>query len=96
MVEVEPTDILDAVRKYSSERSVLDEATSISIDFSLLDIEAIKAVIEKQGGLKSRQGLEIEPSQGEGDDIDIGDKPDNKDEPDKEKKNPRIRKMMRK
>ena len=86
MVEVEPTDILDAVRKYSSERSVLDEATSISIDFSLLDIEAIKAVIEKQGGLKSRQGLEIEPSQGEGDDIDIGDKPDNKDEPDKEKK----------
>ncbi|MRT92993.1 Eco57I restriction-modification methylase domain-containing protein [Ancylomarina sp. 16SWW S1-10-2] len=87
MVEVEPTDILDAVRKYSSERSVLDEATSISIDFSLLDIEAIKAVIEKQGGLKSRQGLEIEPSEGEGDDIDTGGEPDNEDEPDnKEKK----------
>jgi len=30
MVEVEPTDILDAVRKYSNERSVFDEATSIS------------------------------------------------------------------
>lgn len=82
MVEVEPTDILDAVRKYSNERSVLDEATSISIDFSLLDIEAIKAVIEKQGGLKSRQGLEIEPSEGEGDDIDTGDEPDNGEKPD--------------
>lgn len=77
MVEVEPTDILDAVRQYSSERSVLDEATSISIDFSLLDIEAIKTVIEKQGGLKSRQGLEIEPSEGEGDDIDTDDEIDN-------------------
>lgn len=82
MVEVEPTDILDAVRQYSSERSVLDEATSISIDFSLLDIEAIKAVIEKQGGLKSRQGLEIEPSEGEGDDIDTGNEPDNGEKPD--------------
>jgi len=82
MVEVEPTDILDAVRKYSNERSVLDEATSISIDFKLLDIEAIKAVIEKQGGLKSRQGLEIEPSEGEGDHIDTGDEPDNGENPD--------------
>lgn len=83
MVQIEPTDILNAVRQYSSERSVLDEATSISIDYSLLEIEAIKSVIEKQGGLKSRQGLEIEPSKGEGDDIDTGDKPDADDKPDK-------------
>src|SRR5690554_4839425 len=86
MVEVEPTDILDAVRQYSSERSVLDEATSISIDYSLLDIEAIKDVIEKQGGIKSRQGLEIEPSEGEGDDIDTGDEPDNGEKPEEEGK----------
>jgi len=89
MVEVEPTDILDAVRQYSSERSVLDEATSISIDFSLLDIEEIRTVIEKQGGLKSRQGLEIEPSEGEGDEIETGDEPDNgekSDEGDKDSK----------
>ena len=74
MVQVEPTEILNAVRQYSSERSVLDEATSISIDYSLLEIEAIKDVIEKQGGLKSRQGLEIEPSKGEGDELETGDK----------------------
>lgn len=88
MVEVEPTDILDAVRQYSSERSVLDEATSISIDYSLLDIEAIKDVIEKQGGIKSRQGLEIEPSEGEGDDIDTGngEKPEEGDKASKSSK----------
>lgn len=79
MVQVEPTDILNAVRQYSSERSVLDEATSISIDYSLLEIEAIKDVIEKQGGIKSRQGLEIEPSKGEGDELETGDKPEEGD-----------------
>lgn len=86
MVQVEPTDILDAVRKYSSERSVLEEATSISIDYSLLDIDEIKAVIEKQGGIKSRQGLEIEPSKGEGDEIDIGDGSKKDEKPDEDDK----------
>lgn len=79
MVQVEPTDILNAIRQYSSERSVLDEATSISIDYSLLEIEAIKDVIEKQGGLKSRQGLEIEPSKGEGNELETEEKPDEGD-----------------
>lgn len=92
MVEVEPTDILDAVRKYSSERSVLDEATSISIDYSLLDIEAIKAEIEKQGGIKSKQGLEIEPSEGEGDDIDTGEKPEKVKKSDKGDKDSKVSK----
>lgn len=73
IVQITPTDILDAVRKYSSQRSVLDEATTIAIDYSLLDIDAIKAEIEKQAKIGSRQGLEIEPSEGDGDDIDIED-----------------------
>ncbi len=83
IVQVEPTDILDAVRKYSSERSVLDEATSISIDYSLLEIEAIKAEIEKQGKIGSRQGIEIKASEGEGDEIDTGDAPEDNKKPDK-------------
>ncbi len=86
MVQVEPTDILNAVRQYSSERSVLDEATSISIDYSLLSIEEIKAVIDRQGKIGSRQGIEIKPSEGEGDDLDTGDKPDGDDTPGKEDK----------
>lgn len=63
IVQVEPSDILDAVRKYSSDRSVFDEATSISIDYSLLGIAAIKAEIEKQGKIGSKQGIEIKPSE---------------------------------
>lgn len=67
--QVEPSDILDSVREYSSSRSVLDEATSIAVDFSLLDIEAIKAEIEKQGIIGSRQGIEIKGAKGDGDDL---------------------------
>lgn len=73
IVQIQPADILDAVRKYSSSRSVFDEATTISIDYSLLDIEAIKAEIERQGKIGSRQGIEIKPTEGEGDEIDIDD-----------------------
>lgn len=77
IVQIQPADILDAVRKYSSSRSVFDEATTISIDYSLLDIEAIKAEIERQGKIGSRQGLEIPSAKGEGDEIDIDDTSDN-------------------
>lgn len=77
IVQIQPADILDAVRKYSSSRSVFDEATTISIDYSLLDIEAIKAEIERQGKIGSRQGLEIPLAKGEGDEIDIDDTSDN-------------------
>ena len=71
IVQIEPSDILDAVRKYSSSRSVLDEATSIAVDFSLLDIAAIKAEIEKQGEIRSRQGIEIKATKGDGEDIEV-------------------------
>ena len=76
IVQVQPSDILDAIRKYSSSRSVFDEATTISIDYSLLDIKEIKAEIEKQEKIGSRQGLEIKPSEGEGDEINVEDAPE--------------------
>lgn len=84
IVQIEPANILDAVRKYSSSRSVFDEATTISIDLSLLQIEEIKAEIERQGKIGSRQGIEIKPSQGEGDEIDIDDTSDNDEDENEE------------
>ncbi|SJN48677.1 Type II restriction endonuclease [Sphingobacterium faecium PCAi_F2.5] len=69
IVQIQPSDVLDAVRKYSSSRSVFDEATTIAIDYSLLEIEAIKSEIEKQNKIGSRHGLEIPPAKGEGDEI---------------------------
>ncbi len=71
IVQVIPTDVLDAVRKYSSERSVLDEATTIPVDFSLINIDEIKAEIEKQGKIGSKQGLEIKPTEGDGEDTEV-------------------------
>lgn len=72
ITQVQPTDILDAVREYSSGRSVFDEATAISIDYSLLDIAAIRAEIEKQSKIGSRGGIEIKASEGDGDELDTG------------------------
>lgn len=82
IVQVEPADILDAIRKYSSERSVFDEATTIAIDYSLLEIDEIRKEIEKQKKIGSREGFQTKPSEGEGDEIDIEDvsKSEEKDE----------------
>ena len=71
IVEIQPTDIIDAVRNYSNSRSVVDEATSIGVDLALLSINEIKNEIEKQNEIGSRQGLEIKPAEGDGDDIDL-------------------------
>jgi len=84
IVQIIPADILDAVRKYASSRSVFDEATTISIDYALLDIKEIKAEIEKQGKIGSRQGIEIKPSEGEGDEIDVEDEPEKEGENDED------------
>jgi len=73
IVQIEPSDILNSIREYSSSRSVFDEATSIAIDYSLLDIEEIKNIIQKQGKIGSKQGLEIEATDDEGEDLDIDD-----------------------
>lgn len=86
IVQIQPSDILDAIRKYSSSRSVFDEATTISIDYSLLDIEEIKAEIERQRIMGSRQGLEIKPSLGDGDELDIEDEPETDGETDENSK----------
>jgi hypothetical protein len=71
IVQIEPSEIIDAVREYSSNRSVLDEATSIAVDLSLLKIKAIKAEIEKQGEIGSKQGIQLNGTIGDGDDFDL-------------------------
>lgn len=71
IVQIVPSDILDAVREYSNSKSVLDEATSIAVDFSLLDIDEIKTEIERQGIIGSRQGIAIKGASGDGDELEI-------------------------
>ena len=73
--EVDATNILEAVSEYNNQRSVSDEVSDIPVDLSMLNDEVIRKVIEQQAEFNSKQGLTIDPNQGEGDELDI-EKPD--------------------
>lgn len=57
MVRVEPTDIVDLVSKYNSERTIIDEAKKLYSDISWLNDETIKNELLKQGNISGRGGL---------------------------------------
>lgn len=66
--QVEAADILTEISEYSSSRGVLDEAKDIPVDMSLMALDEIKAAIENQAELGSRQGLSLDAYKGtEGD-----------------------------
>ena len=69
---VMPTNIIDEVAKYSSERDVFDELQGDTFDASLLSIEAIRNEIEKLNVIDNKKGIEIKPiTDEEVDDMDI-------------------------
>lgn len=68
--EVTPTNILDAIREYSKDRSVLDEAWDIPVDLGLLSNEDIQNAIKDLNPIDSSKGLEFKPNEGPGDDFD--------------------------
>ena len=69
--KVDATNILEAISEYNNQRSVSDEVLDIPVDLSILNDETIREVIEKQAEFGSKQGLTIDPNQGEGDELDI-------------------------
>ena len=71
--QVEPRDIIKAVSEYSKSRGVAEETVEIPVDISLLDIDAIRAAIERENELGSKAGLTIKGADGDGDDIDTPD-----------------------
>lgn len=71
--QVEPRDIIKAVSEYSKSRGVAEETVEIPVDMSLLDIDAIRAAIERENELGSKAGLTIKGADGDGDDIDTPD-----------------------
>lgn len=66
--EISPANIMDAVRDYSCNKSVMDEAKAISADYSLLDDEDLKNEIKKLSPIDADKGLEIKPVEGDDDD----------------------------
>lgn len=74
--QVDATNILEAVSLYNNQRSVSDEVVDIPIDLSILKDDEVRKVIDQQGEFNSKQGLTINPNQGEGDDLDVDDSSD--------------------
>ncbi|ACZ01887.1 restriction endonuclease [Streptobacillus moniliformis] len=71
--QVEATNILETVSLYNNQRSVSDEVSDIPVDLSILEDDYVRKAIEEQGEFNSKQGLTINPNQGDGNDIDIDD-----------------------
>lgn len=82
--QVDATNILEAVSEYNNQRSVSDEVVDIPVDLALLNDVDIRKVIEAQAEFNSKQGLTIDPNQGDGEDLDTEEpKDDKKDSGDK-------------
>lgn len=71
LIEIEASKIIDAVRKYSSERTISDDVNEISVDISLRDNEDIYNVVNKLSELSGKNGLNIPTAEGDnGQDLD--------------------------
>ena len=68
--EATPTNITDAVREYSFNRSIRDEAEDIPSDMNLFGEAAILEVLKGIKPIDNKGGLEIKPVVGDGDDLD--------------------------
>lgn len=82
IAQVTPTNIMDAVRDYSANRTVMDEATAVPIDFELLKDPNLLEIIKDLDPINNTKGLNIKPNEGDGDDYDEDDsgKNDGRDE----------------
>lgn len=70
---VSPTDVMDAVRAYSANRSVMDEATDIPLDYTLLADETLRNAISQLNPIDASKGIEIKAVSGEEMELDFGD-----------------------
>ena len=68
---VEASDIMDSVRSYSAERSVMDEATEIPIDYTLLADERMLSVISQLNPIDASKGIEIQAVTGEESELEL-------------------------
>lgn len=78
IAQVTPTNIMDAVRDYSANRTVMDEATAVPIDFELLEDPNLLEIIKDLDPIDSKKGINIKPNEGSGDDYDNSDDDDEK------------------
>jgi len=75
LVQVEPNNIIEVLSNYSRDKGVSQEAENIPVDDALFNNKKVKAFIDLQGELHSKEGLRIKKDKddGNGTDIDPGD-----------------------
>ena len=71
IAQVQASDILDAVSRYSMNRGVAEETNDIPVDLDLIKISEIWDTISKENELGSKSGFESKAIEGEGDELDI-------------------------
>lgn len=70
--QVVPTNIIDAVRQYSANKSIMDETTDVIVDDGVFDDATLKTLIEKETEFSTSGNVfKTKPNEGEGDDVDI-------------------------
>ena len=77
IAQVQASDILDAVSRYSMNRGVAEETNDIPVDLGLIKISEIWDTISKENELGSKSGFELKAVEGEGDELDVPDGDDN-------------------
>lgn len=81
--EVEPNDILEAVNAYSANKSIMDEATDIPVDGTLLSNDDVLSVLKSLYPIDAKKGIKMRATKGDGEDMDIdestGESEDEKD-----------------
>lgn len=69
LVQVTPTNIMDAVRDYSASRTVIEEAVAIPVDMDIIQDPNILEVLKKINPIDANKGISVKPAEGDGGDL---------------------------
>tara|TARA_B100001059_G_C17836263_1_gene588361 strand:- start:595 stop:4509 length:3915 start_codon:yes stop_codon:yes gene_type:complete len=72
LIKIKPTNIIDAVRNYSRDRSILVEANDVPFDSKLMENQKLRTLIDSINPIDAKKGLEIKPAEGDGTELDTG------------------------
>lgn len=70
LVEVTPTNIMDAVRDYSATRTVMEEAGAIPLDMDIVQDPGLWDDLKDINPIDASRGIAVKPVEGEGEDYD--------------------------
>lgn len=70
LIQITPNNIINSVRNYSQNRSILDEATDVPYDITLMENVELMKLISSIQPIDAKKGLEIKPAEGDGNELD--------------------------